>query len=220
MSPLITLPHGLVDGVDTAYGADVLGNDQAIVQVVHSLDYQNLAANPNFPGTCISNTPGNRIPTDRLEDACITAAKLKSDSNPGSPLAAVSSPDHIVDGVVTKSKLANFTLTAAQLAYTEQSIPFSISAWTTYYPASGTLGNVIRTVSVDRYVDTGLYKFNVRGVITSGTNVYMGSAVVAPTTPISLSAGIVIAAYVADAVYSVSGPTLSGSLIVLSISAS
>lgn len=75
----VTLPHPLTDG-STAYGSQVRANDDAIVaQVNGNIDDQNIKTNAGIQGTKLSNTAGQRIPTDRIEDNAVTFDKL-SDS--------------------------------------------------------------------------------------------------------------------------------------------
>lgn len=217
MCPLITLPNALVDGVDTIYGADILGNDKEIVRVVHGIDYQNLAAKPNFPGTCISPTAGERLPTDRIEDGAVTGVKLQSDPSIGSALGAIGSSDHIKDGIITKAKMAFGALTGTQLQVDVQTISFNITSWTTFTDPNE-INYPIVSASVDRYTVSGNYNFNARVHWRHSNIYYMGSAnsfALSPALPAAST--IILGAYLSDIAIVPLSTTFGGSLVVLSI---
>lgn len=59
----------------------------------------------DLDGAKLSATPGNRVGTTRLEDDAVTADKLKDDPSAGAPNAAVATPAHVKDSIVTWPKL-------------------------------------------------------------------------------------------------------------------
>lgn len=66
-------------------------------------------------GTKLSNVPGTRIPFDRIEDDAVDKDKLKDDSAPGAPAAAVNNSNHIKDGIITSAKLVDNTIANVKL---------------------------------------------------------------------------------------------------------
>lgn len=231
MSPLITLPNNFVDGVDTALGSEVRANDDAIVGVVNGgLDYQNVAAAPDFPGSIISTTAGRRLTADRMEDGACDSRVLKADSTPGSALAAVGSADNIKDRIITKEKLALGALSSAELGIAVQVIPFNIAVWSSMQVFGA--GSVTETGTglsatdflyccVDRYTDSGNYKFNARVGWTYGGGggiVYLGRKNdFVPSPALSTASTLVLACYIADAQILPATTTFSGNLIIVSI---
>lgn len=221
MSPLVTLPNTLQDRVDVAYGSQVKANDDAIVQVVHNLDYQNIKPGANLQGTVISSTPGSRIPTDRIEDDAITADKLKDDSSAGSPLAAVATAHHIKDGIITKAKMLAGTLTLAQMDILVQSTAVSFTLSNTF-TGSGGVGTGIPSHSVERATSGANYVFYVRawGVNGAGLGRYGISAALSPGTAISTATYIVLAAYLDTVAYNTGTSGFTANLITVALKVS
>jgi len=76
---LVTLPHNLVDGVDTALGTQVRANDQSILdQAVNgNITDVNISTGAAIQGSKLSNVAGSRVPTDRIEDDAVTFDKVR-----------------------------------------------------------------------------------------------------------------------------------------------
>lgn len=121
MSPLVSLPHALTDGT-TAFGSQVRENDDAILsQAVNgNLDDANIAVGAQINGNKLSNVMGSRVPTTRIEDDAITAAKLADDPTVDGNRAVTT--NHIRDGAVVEAKIGAGAVTNAKLG------PLSVSA--------------------------------------------------------------------------------------------
>jgi hypothetical protein len=63
-----------------------------------------LSPTAGIKGTQLSSTAGTRITEQNIEEGAVTTLRLKSDPAAGSPLAAVSTANHIKDGIITNSK--------------------------------------------------------------------------------------------------------------------
>lgn len=220
MSPVPSLPNPLRDGIDVARGSEVYANDQALLDVLdHGIDFENLAANPNFPGTCISSTPGSRLPESRIEDDAVTFDKLRDDATVDANRTV--GTNHIRNLSVTKAKLsltAGQKISAEQLELTVQSIPFNITVWTqlTSILSPGGPANGLRMVGVDVWLDAGNYKFTVRVEVTFSNAIYHGSKNdFALTTALPVATTMIVGAYVLSPSYTPT--TFSGTLVVTSL---
>jgi hypothetical protein len=156
--PQVNLPNNLVDGVDTAFGSQVLGNDQAIVAVVNGgLATDNLSPSAGIKGGQLSTLFGERIPTGALADDSVTSAILDDDPAAGSPTAAVTA-DHIRGGAVTKEKIAAANVTLDKLKITVVTCPITFSG------GANPIGSGSFTVSAHRFVSGGNYRFKINAL--------------------------------------------------------
>lgn len=100
---LVTLPNSLTTGT-AAKGSEVLANDQALQSAVNgNIDDVNVSSAAGINGSKLSNVAGSRVPTDRIEDDAITAAKLAD--SPGVDASRAVTTDHIRDAAVTAAKV-------------------------------------------------------------------------------------------------------------------
>lgn len=113
MSPLVTLPKALRDGIDPQSGADVIANFNAMLAVLNGgIAADNISPTAGIPGTRLSNVAGSQIPTDRLADKCVDSRVLKSDASTGAPQAAIQNGSYVKDGALPGKKLTASTLGA------------------------------------------------------------------------------------------------------------
>lgn len=92
---------------------------------------EDISTSAAIKGTKISNTPGNAIPTDRLEAEAVTDAKLANDTaNPGLDSGRAVSGDHIK--ALTEAHLDRILplagIGADRLKFTVHPVAFSFSA--------------------------------------------------------------------------------------------
>lgn len=112
---LVTLPNPLTDGT-SAKGSDVFANDTAILtQAVNGfIADANIQVGAGIQGSKLSNVVGSQIPTDRIADDAVTAAKLRDDAGTDANRAVTT--DHIRDAAVTTAKIAALAVTTAKIA--------------------------------------------------------------------------------------------------------
>ena len=117
----LSIPFTFVGGPGRkAKASEVNANFQAVANKFTEgsggINNSDISANAGIYGTKLSNTAGNRIPTDRVEDDAIDKDKLKDDASAGSPNAAVNTALHIKDRIITAVKLALASITNAEIA--------------------------------------------------------------------------------------------------------
>ena len=111
---LVTLPHNLVDGVDTALGTQVRANDQSILdQAVNgNITDVNIATGAAIQGSKLSNVAGSRVPTDRIEDDAVTFDKLSDHATIDASRAV--GPNHIRNDAVIARAVKNGSIVAVR----------------------------------------------------------------------------------------------------------
>jgi len=222
--PFISLPSDLQDGVDVAFGSDVLANDEAIRSVVNgALADDNISPSANIKGSKLSSTPGERIPTDRIEDDSVTDAKLRDAALDADDALRSVTGAHIRNLTITKNKLSTSVgqrVTLAQMDMTVQEVSFTVSL-----PDSSLIdlwsATVVRDTSGANYqafVDVVGSAFGLLDV-TLGVSARFGgsrSAAVVPGTAIPTATSNLIGLYLADVVISGTG-VVSGKVVFVSI---
>lgn len=224
MSPLVTLPYQLEDGVDLALGSEVIGNLNSILAVLNGgIRYDNLDSNPDFPGTCISSTVGRRLPTASIEDDAVTAAKLAdATSDVDDALRAVTG-DHVRLEAIGKKHINTLSkLTYGQLDLLVQSTPFSMALAGAFNGSLISSGVFLLSSSVERSTTGANYTFTIRAMAVSngvGATVRMLSqTATATTTPIPTASYVLLAAYLADTTYNPASPyTFAGNLVTIAL---
>lgn len=120
-------------------------------------------------GTKLSNTPGNRIPTDRLEDEAVTDVKLANDVvDPGLDSGRAVSGDHIK--ALTAAQLARFLpntplagIGSNKIKFTFHEVPLSFTATGSGQPSGDAVAitnqaaNPTLAFAVATYALVGLY---------------------------------------------------------------
>lgn len=207
MSPLVTLPYQLEDGVDLALGSEVIGNLNAILSVLNSgIDYQNLGTNPDFPGTCISSTVGRRLPTASIEDDAVTADKLRDAAlDVDDALRAVTGPHIRLQAVGKKHIDTTSKLTYSQLDMLIQSTAVSFTCAVTIANSLVISGSQLVSHSIERSTSGANYVFAVRA---SGVSAGVGAPIrvgvqtaISPVTPIATASYTLLAVYLSDVTY-------------------
>jgi len=198
--PQVTLPSTLQDGVEVAFGSDVLANDEALKSVINGgLADDNIAPGANIKGSKLSATPGERVPSSCIEDDAITADKLKDASDGDDALRAVTG-DHIRNLTIPKKKLStsvNERITIAQMDILVEEVPFSFGGhlatlWHAQARRITNGANWEARVSVT----SGNGSFIVSDA--SGQSVQEAGTNQAPTTPIPTLTRRLIGLYLAD----------------------
>lgn len=113
----LSIPHTMVADHD-ALASDVNDVNAAIAAKFSEtagvgIGDGDIASDAGISGAKLSNVTGKQIPTDRLADDAVTAAKL-ADSPSVDANRAVTT-DHIKDQAVTKAKVANSSLVLGKL---------------------------------------------------------------------------------------------------------
>lgn len=106
----LTIPYSFTGGPgNKALASQVNANFLAVAakftEGAGGISDADTAANAGFKGTKMSNIPGLRIPSDRIEDDAIGADQLRDDGTSGSPNAAVNTAAHVKDGIIPSNKL-------------------------------------------------------------------------------------------------------------------
>ena len=203
----VTLSHTLTNGTP-ADASEVQENFIDITdQVNGNLDYTNLSESAAIKGTQLSTT--YRIPTDRIADKAVDKDKLKDDTDPGSPLAAVNSSAHIKDGIVTKAKISG-KLSLAQLEITRTVTAFNWGA----YPAA-----VDGFPSLTPFVVTsgGVFVVKMTGIMhqSGATPLAQQTVQTIVTTAISAATSVVLGVYLEEVSYSDVTERLTGNVVLV-----
>lgn len=222
MSPLVTLPYQLEDGVDLALGSEVIGNLNSILAVLNGgIRYDNLDSNPDFPGTCISSTVGRRLPTASIEDDAVTAAKLAdATSDVDDALRAVTG-DHVRLEAIGKKHINTLSkLTYSQLDILAQTTAVSFTCAVQISNSLNSTGAQLISHSVERATSGANYVFNVRasGVANGFTPIRVGAQTsISPATPIPSASYLLVAAYLADVTYNTGTGAFTANLITVAL---
>lgn len=209
--PFVTLPNTLADGT-TAHGPEVRANDDAIVAVVNGqLDDVNVSSGAAIQGTKIAT---GTLPGDRIKNNEVDKDKLKSDSGPGSPNAAVNTANHIKDGIIPKGKMLAGDLTKAQMNLLVDPKAFSIAlaAGMAVYDAT------VHRVTVGANFEAVVVGLGYSAGDPTSATVRVRTGAVVPNTAIPTATRDLIAVFVADVSYS--APNLTGTVVFVSLAKS
>ena len=126
----LSIPYTFIGGPgNKARAAEVNANFLAVAskftEGVGGISDADCSIAMGLKGSKLSNVPGNRVPTDRIEDDAIDKNKLRDDATAGAPNAAVNTAEHIKDRIVTGSKVVIRTLSRAELKATVSSYVMS-----------------------------------------------------------------------------------------------
>ena len=206
---LVTLPHNLVAGA-LAKAAEVMANLNAILTQAVNGNLADVNINPAaaIQGSKLSNVPGSRVPTDRIEDIAVTDIKLRSDATVDANRAVTT--DHIRDAAVVKAKVAAAAISYNKLDVLTQEVTFSLN-----FPSDGSSAVVAtllfrKVVGADYVARVGAYSDIGE---TAGADVTPGTAIPVATKNL-------IGLYLADVVVN-SAPSpnkFEGKVVFISIS--
>lgn len=193
----VSLPHPLTDGT-TAYGSQVRSNDDTIAakftEGANGISDADIANGAAIKGSKLSNTAGNRVPFDRIEDDAVTFDKLRDDAATDSNRAV--GRNHIRDLAISKAKVsttAGEKLAVAQLELKSQDVTVA------YGPITNRFLTSIVPVLVN---NAGNYRVEIRGAQQNTTNNVIegiGAINADPATPIPVASNTVLAVIVTAA---------------------
>jgi hypothetical protein len=223
MAPQITLPHLLVDNVDTALGSDVYGNDKSITDVVNGqLATDNLAPNANIKGGQLSGAVGERVPLTKMEDDAVDARVLKDDPT---GVAGAVTVDHVRSAAISKPKLAGAAVSFDKVDGLYQTQAFSFVLTQAYDTAGAGPVEGLVNAGLDVAIGTGNYQAVVRGFAIDQDNItpttghlHRGSATVSPPVNIPVATKRLIGCFITGLTYTPATFTLSGTVVFVSIS--
>lgn len=165
-----------------------------------------IASSAAISGLKMSTVSGKQIPTGAIANAAITDAKLASDSaSPGTDANRAVGTDAIKNKAVTKGKVADLTLTLAQMAMTSEEVAFTLPFNNVATILSYT---VHRATSGSNYV----FYVNIAAAIT-GPSLSASMFLIDTTSPHAPATGggtlsaiptatrVIVAAYLADVTY-------------------
>jgi len=132
----LVIPFTFVGGAgNKARASEVNANFQAVAAKFSNgaggISAADIASNAAILASQLTSVAGQRITAAQLEDDCVISRCLKDDATAGSPNAAISSANQIVDGIITNLKLAPATIAQDRLkvSYVETAFSFALGAF-------------------------------------------------------------------------------------------